>query len=137
MSTTNVHAFTTVFFGWTSIDWKLVFKKVRLLQNRIVKAVKCGKFRKAMALQWILTRSFFAKLWAVKLVTESKGKNTPGVDGVIWNTETKKWKAAHVLNVKGYKVKPLKRVFIPKANGKKRPLAIPTIKDRAMQSLFL
>ena len=137
MSTNKVHTFTTLFFGWKSIDWKLVFKKVRLLQNRIVKAVKCGKFRKVKSLQWILTRSFFAKLWAVKLVTQSKGKNTPGVDGVIWSTDNRKWKAVHELNVKGYKAKPLKRVFIPKSNGKKRPLAIPTIKDRAMQMLFL
>lgn len=137
MSTNNVHAFTTLFFGWKSIDWEIVAKKVRLLQNRIVKAVKDGKFRKAKALQWILTRSFFAKLWAVKLVSQSKGKNTPGVDGIIWNTENRKWKAVHQLNVKDYKAKPLRRVFIPKANGQMRPLAIPTIKDRAMQMLFL
>ena len=89
-----------------------------------------------MSLQWILTHSFYAKLLAVKRVTANKGKNTPGMDGVIWKTSSQKIKGALSLTRKGYKASPLRRVYIPKANGKKRPLGIPTIKDRAMQALF-
>jgi RNA-directed DNA polymerase len=88
-------------------------------------------------LQWLLTHSFAAKLLAVKRVTENSGKNTPGVDGVLWKFPTQKRKAAKSLSRKGYIVKPLRRVYIKKKNGKERPLGIPTMKDRAMQALFL
>ena len=63
-------------------------------------------------------------------VTENKGAKTPGVDGKIWNTPAQKMKGALTLIRKGYKALPLRRVLIPKKNGKKRPLGIPTIKDR-------
>ena len=69
--------------------------------------------------------------------TENKGKNTPGVDGMLWKTSKDKLKAALSLSRHGYTVKPLRRVYIEKKNGKKRPLGIPTMKDRAMQALFL
>ena len=114
-----------------------VYKIVRSLQRRIAKAISEGYRNKARALQWLLTHSFAAKLLAVKRVTENKGKNTPGVDGVLWETSKDKFKAANSLSRKGYVVKPLRRVYINKKNGKKRLLGIPTIKDRAMQALFL
>ncbi|MCB0386534.1 MAG: group II intron reverse transcriptase/maturase, partial [Bdellovibrionales bacterium] len=98
---------------------------------------KEGKNRKVASLQWILTHSFHAKLMAVKRVTQNKGKNTPGVDGVTWNTASQKTKAVSSLTRKGYKARPLRRVNIPKANGKTRPLGIPTMTDRAMQALYL
>jgi RNA-directed DNA polymerase len=133
----KTYAFTTESFIWASIDWKLVEKSVEEMQHRIVQAVKNRQFRKAKSLQWILTNSFYAKLLAVRKVTSNKGKNTSGVDGVIWNTTKKKTQALFDLKISGYKAKPMRRVFIPKSNGKKRPLAIPTMKDRAMQALFL
>lgn len=122
---------------WQSIDWNRAEEKVKQLQARIVKAKKEGKHRKTKALQWILQNSFYAKILAVKRVTSNKGKNTPGIDGVTWNRDTQKFKAALTLTKRGYKASPLRRVYIPKANGKKRPLGIPTIKDRAMQALYL
>jgi RNA-directed DNA polymerase len=88
-------------------------------------------------LQWLLTHSLSAKLLAVKRVTENAGKFTAGVDGVVWKTPVQKLNAAKTLEKKGYKSKPLKRVYIPKKNGKKRPLGIPTMHDRAMQALYL
>ena len=74
---------------------------------------------------------------AVRRVTENAGKRTPGVDGELWDSPQTKWDAIHVLKREGYKPSPLRRVYIPKANGKKRPLGIPTMKDRAMQALYL
>jgi len=74
---------------------------------------------------------------AVKRVTENPGKKTAGVDGVIWNTPPKRNKAISGLKQRGYQPCALKRVYIPKKNGKKRPLSIPTLQDRAMQALYL
>jgi RNA-directed DNA polymerase len=96
-----------------------------------------GRHNKAKALRWLLTHSFDAKLLAVKRVTENKGKYTAGVDNIIWSTPLQKLVAAKSLKRRGYKAKPLRRVYIPKKNGKKRPLGIPTMLDRAMQALYL
>ena len=103
---------------------------------RIAKAVKENRWNKAKALQHLLTRSFHAKLLAVKRVTSNKGKKTPGVDGVLWKGARAKWRAACSLRRRGYKALPLRRIYIPKKNGKKRPLSIPVMKDRAMQALY-
>ena len=92
---------------------------------------------RSKSLQWILGHSYSAKLLAVKRVTSSKGAKTPGVDREIWKTPAQKMKGALSLIRKGYKAHPLLRVLIPKKNGKDRPLGIPTVKDRAMQALYL
>ena len=122
---------------WDSIEWKSIQKKVLRLQVRIAKAFRENRYGKAKALQRILTHSFYAKLLAVKRVTENKGAKTPGVDGVIWNTNNKKIKAVHSLRRRGYKTKPLRRIYIPKSNGKLRPLSIPVMECRAQQALHL
>jgi len=117
--------------------WKKILQKVRKLQIRIAKAVRQNKFNKVRKLCRILTNSFYAKLLAVMRVLTNKGKKTPGVDGVVWNIEEDLFDAAKSLKRRAYKPKPLRRIYIPKKNGKKRPLGIPTIKDRAMQALYL
>lgn len=122
--------------GWDAILWPDIRKKVERLQMRIAKATREGKHRKANSLQWILTHSSSAKLLAVQRVTTNKGKRTAGVDGVIWKTSAEKWAAVETLNRHGYKPLPLRRKYIPKRNGKKRPLGIPTMRDRAMQALY-
>jgi len=122
---------------WNSIDWKQVERDVKSFQLRIAKATREGKHNKVKALQWLFTHSMAAKLWAVKRVTENAGKRTPGVDGVRWKTPTQKIRAALSLSSKDYKAKPLRRLYIMKKNGKKRPLGIPTMHDRAMQALYL
>ena len=105
---------------WNSIDWKKAVAHVRMLQMRIAKAFREGSRGKVKALQRILTTSFYAKILAVKRVTSNKGAKTPGVDGVKWNTPTKKMAAALSLKRKGYKTKPLKRIYIPKKQKSKK-----------------
>jgi RNA-directed DNA polymerase len=71
-------------------------------------------------------------------VTENNGKKTPGVDQEIWDTSEKKIEAVHAFKRRGYQPQPLRRVYIPKSDGKTmRPLGIPTMKDRAQQALHL
>jgi RNA-directed DNA polymerase len=122
---------------WHSIDWKRAKCFVGSLQARIVKAVKQKKKGKVKSLQWLLTHSFYAKALAVKQVSENKGRNTAGVDGEAWRSATQKWRAIASLKRSGYQARPLRRVCIPKSNGKKRALGIPTMLDRAMQALHL
>ena len=97
---------------WSSIDWTYARRQVRRLQMRIAKAVKENKWNKVKVLQHLLTRSFYAKLLAVKRVTSNKGKKTPGIDGVLWKGARAKWRAACSLRRRGYKPKPLRRIYI-------------------------
>ena len=122
---------------WNGINWADVQRHVRRLQARIVKATQAGKHGKARALQWLLTHSFSGRALAVKRVTENQGKNTPGVDKVTWKTSRAKANAMMSLKRRGYSSLPLRRVLIPKKNGKTRPLGIPVMKCRAMQALYL
>ena len=130
-------AFSYPATGWHMIDWETNHRRVRELQVRIAKAAKSQQWRRVKALQRMLVRSFAAKSLAVKRVTENRGRKTAGVDGETWDTPGTKWNAVFRLRRQGYKPKPLRRVYIPKADGKRRPLGIPTMLDRAMQALYL
>ncbi|SFL93063.1 group II intron reverse transcriptase/maturase [Nitrosomonas communis] len=121
---------------WHRIDWAEAHRYVRRLQVRIAKATQEGRWGKVKALQWLLTHSFYGKAIAVKRVTENDGKRTPGVDGELWPRPQNKARAVQSLKRRGYRAQPLRRVYIPKTNGKQRPLGIPTMKDRAMQALY-
>src|SRR2546423_14597639 len=122
---------------WHQIDWYKVQRDVRRLQRRIAKARQDGRRGKMKALQRLLTHSFSGKALAVKRVTENQGKRTPGVDGKTWNTPQEKMAAIEMLRQRGYHPQPLRRIFIPKSNGGKRPLSIPCMSCRAMQALYL
>ena len=122
--------------NWDSIDWNKARAYVKKLQMRIVKAQQEGHYSKVKTLQWLLTHSFYAKALAVKRVISNRGKNTAGVDHELWLTPEAKFKAISKLKRRGYRPQPLKRVYIPKKNGKLRPLSIPTMTDRAMQTLY-
>jgi RNA-directed DNA polymerase len=123
---------------WHTINWRQVQRTVRRLQARIVQATQAGRWGKVQALQHLLTHSFSGRALAVRRVTENRGKNTPGVDRQRWNTPEKKAAAIARLRQRGYRPLLLRRVYVPKSTGTKmRPLGIPTMVDRAMQTLYL
>jgi RNA-directed DNA polymerase len=122
---------------WNQIDWRQVNRNVRRLQVRIVKATQDGRWNRVSALQHMLTHSWSGKALAVQRVTQNRGKSTPGVDRVVWSKPRQKTTAIHNLRQRGYNPRPLRRVYIPKSNGTRRPLGIPTMTDRAMQALYL
>ena len=122
---------------WHSTNWKAVYRNVRRLQARIVKAVREGRWNKIKALVYLLTHSFSGRALAILRVISNSGARTPGVDGILWNTPEAKSAAFSALRRHGYQPQPLRRVYIPKSNGKLRGLGIPTMTDRAMQALYL
>jgi len=124
---------------WFNINWKECTRKVRSLQNRIVKSVRKGEWRKVKRLRYLITQSFAGRALSVKRVTENKGKKTAGIDGVVWRTPNQKMRAIETIaNWKGYRPKALKRVRIPKKDSSQtRPLSIPVMEDRARQALHM
>src|SRR6516162_5749721 len=125
--------------GWHAINWRKVWRNVRRLQARIVKAIQEGRWGKVRALVYLLTHSFSGRAAAILRVTTNPGATTPGVDGDCWDTPERKAEAFTHLRRRGYQAQPLRRVYIPKSSDptKKRPLGIPTLIDRAMQALYL
>lgn len=123
--------------SWENIDWNEARNYVKKLQRKIARAKVDGDKDKIIKTSRTLVNSFYARAIAVKRVTSNTGKRTPGVDGETWDTPERKFRAISELTKKGYKAQPLKRVYIEKSNGKLRPLGIPTMKDRAMQMLYL
>jgi RNA-directed DNA polymerase len=122
---------------WNQVNWHQAQSQVHRLQMRIAKAVQQEKWGKVKALQWLLTHSHHAKLLAVKRVSSNAGAKTSGIDKVRWQTPKQKYEAVKSLRRRGYKAQALRRIYIPKKNDKLRPLGIPTMRDRAMQALYL
>jgi RNA-directed DNA polymerase len=123
---------------WHSIDWAGCYRRVRSLQRRIVQAMQRGAWRKVKRLSYLLVHSFAARALAVRRVTENAGKKTPGVDGERWETpEQKATAVTRIRQWQHYRPRPLKRIAIPKKNGKQRFLSIPTLEDRARQAVYL
>ena len=121
---------------WSAIDWTATEAVVKRLQERIYRAAAAGKGRQVKNLQKLLVRSTSAKRLAVRRVTQQNaGHKTPGIDGVVCRTPESRMRLSNDLSLKGYRPQPVRRVYIPKADGRRRPLGIPTIRDRAMQML--
>ncbi|MBP1464510.1 group II intron reverse transcriptase/maturase [Candidatus Chloroploca sp. M-50] len=122
---------------WADISWAAVERHVRRLQERIYRATERQEWNKVKDLQKLLVRATSNKLLAIRRVTqENRGKRTAGVDGVICDTpEARMHLLSDGLSLNGYRPKPARRVYIPKSDGKQRPLGIPTVKDRVMQAI--
>lgn len=121
---------------WNDIDFKKAEAYVKKLQRRIYAACHQLDADKLNTLTHLMLHSFYAKALAVKYICSNKGKYTVGIDNVRLISDSMKFDVVCSLHRRGYKSKPTKRVYIPKADGRKRPLGIPTMKDRAMQTLY-
>lgn len=133
-NTANVTNRTT---DWHAINWQKSNRIVRGLRRRIFKATSEGNWRKVRSLQKLMLRSYSNMVLSVRKATQNnKGSKTPGVDKVLVKTPQARGKMVDdLIKNQSWKPKPVKRIYIPKSNGKQRPLGIPTIKDRCLQAI--
>lgn len=118
-------------------NWALAERHVRRLQERTFRASREGKWRKVKHLQRLLVRSRSANVLAIRDVTErNAGRFTPGVDGLVYLTAEAREKLSHEkFDYRTHQPFPVRRTYIPKRDGRRRPLGIPVIRDRVMQAM--
>ena len=123
---------------WDAVDWRAVEEDVRRLRQRIFAASKAGDLKKVRNLQKLMLRSRSNALAAVRRVTElNAGRLTAGVDGlvVVGSQPKADWADWVQHRSRSWTPKPVRRVYVPKVNGKQRPIGIPVIADRCLQAL--
>jgi RNA-directed DNA polymerase len=121
---------------WTTMDRSVAKRHVYKFQQQIFQATRNKDFKTVQRTKKTLFKSLYARFLAVLQVTSNKGRYTPGVDGKVLTTPEEKWNLVELLrDIKNYHPKPVRVIYIPKKDGTKRMLGIPTIKDRAVQAL--
>jgi len=122
---------------WHTVNWRKANRTVRNLRQRIFRATTEGDLKKVRSLQKLMLRCYSNRLVSVRKVTQhNRGKNTPGVDQVVVKTPAARGELVDRLaNYAPWQAHPARRVYIPKANGKQRPLGIVTIPDRCLQAV--
>jgi RNA-directed DNA polymerase len=127
----------TAHTDWNTVDWRRAERRVRNLRHRIFRASQRGDHRKVASLQKLMLRSYSNALVSVRRVTQvNAGKNTPGIDKLLVKTPRARGELVEDLRRhQPWRASPVRRVYIPKASGRMRPLGIPTMIDRATQAI--
>jgi RNA-directed DNA polymerase len=122
---------------WQYVDWHTANRMVRNLRQRIFAATRAGEWKKVHSLQKLLMRSYSNRLVSVRRVTQvNPGRHTPGVDKVVIKTPEARGRLVDLLqHSQPWRARPVRRVYLPKANGKLRPLGIPVVIDRCIQAM--
>lgn len=120
---------------WSQINWRKVKKTVHNLRQRIFRARQLGNWKRLRSLQKLMLRSYANLLLSIRQITQvNAGKQTAGIDKEVINNPQQRVKLAQEMAFTAHTIKPTKRVYIPKANGKKRPLGIPMIYSHCTSS---
>jgi len=125
---------------WDAVDWRAAEDDVRRLRQRIFAATRAGDLKRVRNLQKLMLRSRSNALLSVRRVTEvNAGRKTAGVDGEVITGAGQKAELADWVQSRAgpWSPRPVKRVYVPKSDGRRRPLGIPVIGDRALQALTL
>jgi RNA-directed DNA polymerase len=123
--------------NWSAINWRKANRAVRNLRQRIFRATQEGNLKKVRSLQELMLKSYSNRLVSVRRVTQiNAGKNTPGMDKLVIKTPAARGQMVDALaHYAPWKARPVRRIYIPKANNKRRPLGIPVVVDRCLQAM--
>ena len=121
---------------WTRVNWRKVQRQVRTLRQRIFRASQASACKRARSLQKLMLRSYANTVLSVRRVTQlNAGRHTPGVDKLVVKTPEARGQLVDALSTcQPWRAKPVRRVYIPKANNQLRPLGIPSVLDRCLQA---